>query len=90
MSIELSWIEVACKQGLSIVLALGIFGLCVWLVKYVVERLGKSIDGVVASNNKLLDAIDRHDDKADERGRYIREEHKQMIECLGRINGYKK
>lgn len=44
-------------------------------------------------NNQTLDriisSIDRHDEKAEERGKYVREEHKQMIETLGRINGYK-
>ena len=39
--------------------------------------------------NKVADRIDRHDEKADERAKYVREEHKQMIEILGRINGYK-
>lgn len=39
--------------------------------------------------DKISDAIGRHDERADERGHYVREEHKQMIEVLGRINGYK-
>ena len=39
---------------------------------------------------KTLDGINDHDKRADERGRYVREEHKQMIETLARINGYKK
>lgn len=46
-------------------------------------QANKSIDGVCQS-------MQRHDEKADERGRYVREEHKQMIEVLGRINGYTK
>lgn len=47
----------------------------------------------IARHNELIQKIsaslDDHDRRADERGRYVREEHKQMIECLGRINGYK-
>ena len=39
---------------------------------------------------RLSNNMDEHDKRADERGKYIREEHKQMIETLGRINGYKK
>ena len=39
--------------------------------------------------NKIADNISEHDKRADERGRYVREEHKQMIETLARINGYK-
>ena len=89
MSVEYSLFEIACKQGLSIVLAIGVFGLCVWLVKYIVIRLTKAIDAVVDSNKDLLNLIAKHDEKAEERGRYVREEHRQMIDVLGRINGYK-
>lgn len=39
--------------------------------------------------NKTKDSIIEHDRRADERGKFVREEHKQMIETLGRINGYK-
>jgi hypothetical protein len=38
---------------------------------------------------KISASIDEHDKRADERGRYVREEHKEMISSLGRINGYK-
>lgn len=37
----------------------------------------------------IRESIARHDERAEERGKYVREEHKQMIEALGRINGYK-
>ena len=40
--------------------------------------------------SKGLQSIEEHDKNADERGRYVREEHKEMIEVLNRINGYKK
>lgn len=39
--------------------------------------------------NKISSSIDDHDKRADERGRYVREEHKEMIEVLTRINGHK-
>ncbi len=45
---------------------------------------------IVASVDRISKAIDQHDVKADERGRYVREEHKEMIETLGRINGHVK
>jgi hypothetical protein len=51
-----------------------------WLCRF--EKQGDAID-------KIIDRIERHDERADERGRFVREEHKQMIEVLGRINGYK-
>jgi hypothetical protein len=44
----------------------------------------------------LIDSIKRHDEKAEERGRFVREEHKEfsrqnaeICSALGRINGYK-
>ena len=37
--------------------------------------------------NKISDSVDDHDKRADERGRFVREEHKTMIEVLQRING---
>ena len=52
----------------------------VWLSR--LEKLDASI-------SKTADNIDNHDKRADERGRYAKEEHKQMIEVLGRMNGYK-
>jgi hypothetical protein len=46
---------------------------------------------------KISMSIDEHDKRADERGGYVRDEHKQMItnleeqaKTLARINGYKK
>ena len=39
--------------------------------------------------NKISSSIDEHDRRADERGKYVREEHKQMIDILARINGFK-
>ncbi len=44
---------------------------------------------VNGSIQKVCDCLDKHDEKAEERGRYVREEHKEMITILGRINGYK-
>lgn len=38
---------------------------------------------------KISSSIDEHDKRADERGKYVREEHREMIQTLGRINGYK-
>ena len=38
---------------------------------------------------KISNSIEEHDRRADERGRFVREEHQEMIKSLGRINGYK-
>ena len=53
--------------------------------------------------DELVNAVRRHDEKADERGRFVREEHEKFAtqqdktcqcldevkECLLRVNGYK-
>ena len=38
---------------------------------------------------KISNSIEDHDKRADERGKYVREEHKEMIASLARINGFK-
>jgi len=62
------------------------------LLKQMAETL-KMYQSLSDSSTKAIErateSIKRHDEKAEERGRYVREEHKQMIETLGRINGYK-
>jgi hypothetical protein len=66
-----------------------------WLCR--LEKLDESI-------RKTADNIDNHDKRAEERGRYVKEEHaktisqgeiicsslKQVEQALGRINGYTK
>ena len=53
------------------------------------EDWHNKVGSINASIQKVCDCIDRHDEKADERGRYVREEHRQMIEVLNRMNGHK-
>ena len=38
--------------------------------------------------SRVADNINRHDEKADERAKYVRSEHEKMIEILNRMNGY--
>lgn len=56
------------------------------IMKQAAEERKAWIDAV----NRVTSSIERHDEKADDRAKYVREEHRQMIECLGRINGYTK
>ena len=77
-----------------------LFKMIVWVMAFVKEQSIQhaaerrcwqaTIDKSTDIMGKVSASIDRHDEKADERGRYVREEHKEMIETLGRINGYKK
>ena len=83
-------IKACTDAGIAVFMSMGVLALCVWVVKHVAVGLTKGLDRLAIVVDKVADKMDKHDDKADERGRYIRDEHKQMIECLGRINGYKK
>ena len=61
----------------------GVFLLCAWMVMFIVKRLAITID-------KLSDNMSKHEIEASARSKYIRDEHKQMIDALSRINGYHK
>jgi hypothetical protein len=77
---------------------LGIGAFCVaagswmlwYLIKQTIVRTMSLMDKLVDKMDKLDDKMIRHEDMTSERAKYVREEHKQMIETLGRINGYKK
>jgi len=72
----------------------------IWVMTFIKEiterhereriRWQETYDKQIDTLNKISNNIDEHDKRADERGRYVREEHKQMVEILGRINGYTK
>ena len=64
-------------------LSVGVFCLCAWIVMFIVKKMAVTLD-------KLCSSIDKHETEADIRAKYVREEHRQMIETLGRINGYNK
>jgi hypothetical protein len=59
--------------------------------QHVEERKGwqSLLTSLNANILHVSQSMDEHDKRADERGKYIREEHKEMIQVLGRINGYK-
>ena len=77
----------------------GCWKMIVWLMAFVKEDRKQQADErekwlcrlekLNAAMDKTADNIDIHDKRADERGRYVREEHKEMIDVLKRINGFK-
>lgn len=82
--------------GLLGLLIGGILGMCGLGFKWILEQFKVELEGnrkerieYLTILHKIDNSIDEHDKRAEERGRYVREEHKQMIEVLGRINGYK-
>lgn len=83
-----------------------VWRMLVWVMAFVREQNKQQIDertGWLCTINrqndlllKISDSVDDHDKRADERGRFVRDEHKQMIsnleeqaKVLVRINGYK-
>ena len=51
---------------------------------------------VVTSLDGVIETIKKHDEKSEERGKYVKEEHREFMKqvtevtnSLGRINGYK-
>ncbi len=57
--------------------------------KEILAQAAKEREAWYKAISDITARIERHDEKAEERGKYAREEHRQMIEVLGRINGYK-
>lgn len=76
-------------------LAIGIFGLCCWMVVFIVKRLASSIDKLVVTlNGFMVHVAEEHKNLAKHHSRSAKQhtaqmkEHKGMIEVLGRINGH--
>jgi len=70
-------------------LAIGIFSLCVWLVTTIVKRLCGTMDKLVSKMEVFTDRVrNEHDDHSGDH-KALMDQHKEMIETLGRINGYK-
>lgn len=78
------------ELGMSAVFGGAFIWLCIYLVKHTVTNLSTVVNNLAITVSKVQDSLVKHEEKADERGKYVREEHKQMIETLGRINGYKR
>lgn len=94
---------------LGVVLGLVLFAvwkIIIWLMAFIKEdrenqvkerqawlcRLEKQSDAL----DKIVNSLDQHDKRADERGRFVRSEHEKMMgnleeqtKILTRINGYK-
>ena len=71
-------------------LPIGIFGLCCWMVFYIVKKMAHSIDALVSRMEVFMSRVrDEHIAQSKEH-EAIMDQHKGITESLGRINGYKK
>ena len=77
------------KQGIGATLSIGCFVLVVYVVRFILQLASKHMDKTAEGLTKINQTLDDSSKRHDESFKYIREEHKQMIETLGRINGYK-
>ena len=90
------------SYGLGVALSMGMFTMMFFIVKWVLHTAGRQLDQFTterlawAKQLELINAqVDRNmslnksfHDQVCEAHRFQREEHKEMIACLGRINGY--
>ena len=83
--LETTMVKTAIDSGLSI----GIFALCVWLVVTIVRNLCGTMDKLNINMDKFTDKVESDHQRGIENQKSLMEQHNQMIETLGRINGYK-
>jgi len=96
---HIDWTQYGIAGAVIAILFYILWRMLIWVMKWVDKQAEqhaserKTWQEIQTKTNSTLDricsGIERHDEKADERGKFVREEHKQMIEVLGRINGYK-
>lgn len=75
-----------CKEfGLEI----GIFGLCVYMVVTIVNKMVGSIDKQNRRADRFMERVRMEHEHSQEQHKNLSDQHIGMIETLGRINGYK-
>jgi len=77
----------AAEYGSSMVLSVGAFILCCWLVKHIAVSHTKALEGVTETLNKLINKIEQSERIQKEAHKYQRDEHVSMIGALEKING---
>lgn len=85
--IHAEWIQWVREVGLGAFLALGVFGLCVWMVRFIITKLDTQMQKHTDALYKLENRISRSDERQSEAHRFQREEHQQMVSLLIKING---
>lgn len=70
-------------------LSAGIFGLCVWIVVYIVKNLNRDMSKLVQRLEVFTDRVRAEHEQSAKQHEAMMAEHKEMIKTLGRINGYK-
>ena len=83
------WLEIA-KVAKEIGLAAGAFGLCAWMVVYIVRKLGSNIEKMIAKQEIFMDRVRAEHEAAQEDHKEFAQQNREITAALGRINGYKR
>ena len=99
----MDWARMCQEYGLIGVVKASFITFLGFIIKWILAQFKVELDGArkertdyLCTLNKISNTIDEHDKRAEERGRYVRDEHKEIIDIAketlviaGRINGYK-
>ena len=72
--------------GVTTVVVVALVYLVIYMVKYVVNRQSLNIDKLGISMEKLWAKLEKHEERAETRGGFVRKEHEAMIRSLEKIN----
>ena len=78
-----------CKVIKELGISIGAFGLCAWMVVFIVRRLATSIDKMTSNMDLFTSRVRDEHNFAQEQHKNMMEQHSEMIKTLGRSNGYK-
>ena len=84
----MNWLEFA-KIIKEIGLAAGAFGLCAWMVVYIVKRLAVNLDKMIHKQDIFMARVEQEHKAAMEDHKEFALQNKEITAALGRINGYK-
>ena len=70
-------------------LAAGAFGLCAWMVVYIVKKMAGAVDALVAKMEVFTVSVATEHKQHTKEHEAIMRQHEGITESLGRINGFK-
>lgn len=85
----MDWIQVATIVK-EIGLAAGAFGLCAWMVVYIVKKLSGNIEKMISKQELFMDRVRAEHEALIGDHKEFAQQNKEITAALGRINGYKK
>ena len=68
--------------------SVGVFMLCFWVVQFIIKNMADKLSGLVAAFERFAQQVAHSHENSDKHHEAIMSQHKEIMECLGRINGY--